>query len=285
MKPHQEKTALLNGHKMLACFEVSQPRFDLYWHHHACYELTCIVQGKGRRLVADSQEPFEQGDLVLCGPFLPHSWVSEEANTAPARAWVLHFSTESLAALTPFADAYQIQSLVKQAAFGLCLPKADLAIVQLMQALYQLEGLAQLAHFVQLIHLLLPMQGKKLASANYHLPQQNTITESRLNVAMQYLQKKFTTPDASIAQVANLIHMSKSAFCKFFKRNTGITFSTYLNELRISYACKLLIETERNIEQVAVAAGFESTTYFNRVFLKTKGLQPAKFRMAYKQAI
>ncbi|MCU0374112.1 MAG: AraC family transcriptional regulator [Chitinophagaceae bacterium] len=270
---------------MLACFEVSQPRFDLYWHHHACYELTCIVQGKGRRLVADSQEPFEQGDLVLCGPFLPHSWVSEEANTAPARAWVLHFSTESLAALTPFADAYQIQSLVKQAAFGLCLPKADLAIVQLMQALYQLEGLAQLAHFVQLIHLLLPMQGKKLASANYHLPQQNTITESRLNVAMQYLQKKFTTPDASIAQVANLIHMSKSAFCKFFKRNTGITFSTYLNELRISYACKLLIETERNIEQVAVAAGFESTTYFNRVFLKTKGLQPAKFRMAYKQAI
>lgn len=282
MKLHQEKTELLHGNKMLVCFEVSQPRFDLYWHHHACYELTCITHGQGRRLVADSQEPFEQDDLVLCGPFLPHSWVSEEAETKPAKAWVLHFSPDSLAALAPFTEADKIQSLVKQASFGLCLPKAGKAIVQLMQAVHQNDGLAQLAYFAQLIHLLLPMQGKKLASVNYHLPQQNTLTESRLNKAMQYLQKKFTTSEASIARVAKLVHMSDSAFCKFFKRNTGFTFSAYLNELRITFACKLLIETERNIEQVAHAAGFESTTYFNRVFLKAKGIQPAKFRMAYK---
>lgn len=283
MKLHQEKTALLSGKKMLACFEVEQQRFDLYWHHHACYELTYIVKGKGRRLIADSQEPFEQNDLVLCGPFLPHSWVSDEADTAPAKAWVLHFSPDCLSLLGAFNEDNKIETLIHQAASGLYMPTAGTTILQLLQAIQQNNGLTQLAYFAHLIELLLNMQGKKLASANYHLPQQNTLTENRLNIAMQYLYKNFKQNETNILAVSKLVHMSDSAFCKFFKRNTGFTFSGYLNELRISYACKMLIETEKNIDQVASAAGFNNTTYFNRVFLKSKGMQPARFRRAYKK--
>ena len=75
-----------------------------------------------------------------------------------------------------------------------------------------------------------------------------------------------------------MIHLSVSAFCKFFKRASGKTFSDYTNEIRIAFACQLLIETDMSISEIATASGFDSMSYFNRVFLKKKKIQPAAFR-------
>ena len=81
-----------------------------------------------------------------------------------------------------------------------------------------------------------------------------------------------------IKQVANLVFMTQSNFCKFFKKATGSTFSDYLNELRINEACHLLIYSEDNISKIAQDCGFESLSYFNRVFLKKKNINPSLFR-------
>ena len=83
----------------------------------------------------------------------------------------------------------------------------------------------------------------------------------------------------SLKEVADLIYMTESNFCKFFKKSTSITFSNYLNELRINAVCKLLLYSDDNIKNIAYSCGFESLSYFNRVFLKKKHMPPKEFRM------
>jgi AraC-like DNA-binding protein len=78
--------------------------------------------------------------------------------------------------------------------------------------------------------------------------------------------------------MAGLINLSESAFCKFFKRTTGRTFSDYVSDIRIGHACHLLSESDDTISAIAYRCGFESLTYFNRVFLRKKGVRPRDFR-------
>jgi AraC-like DNA-binding protein len=82
----------------------------------------------------------------------------------------------------------------------------------------------------------------------------------------------------TLKQVADLIYMSESNFCKFFKKATGTTFSDYVNDLRITEACHMLLYTDETISHIANACGFESLSYFNRVFLKKNKQTPSVFR-------
>jgi AraC-like DNA-binding protein len=92
-----------------------------------------------------------------------------------------------------------------------------------------------------------------------------------------HLQNHFQE-QISLKRVADLVFMSESNFCKFFKKATGTTFSDYLNDLRITEACHLLLSSEDNVSKIAHDCGFESLSYFNRVFLKKKKLTPSVFR-------
>jgi YesN/AraC family two-component response regulator len=101
--------------------------------------------------------------------------------------------------------------------------------------------------------------------------------QQRINKVFLYVQKEFKE-HISLKKAASIIHLSESAFCKFFKRASGKTFSTYVNDIRIAYASQLLIESDKAIGEIAFESGFESLTYFNRVFLKTKGVKPRELR-------
>ena len=102
-------------------------------------------------------------------------------------------------------------------------------------------------------------------------------TEGRIGKVFQYIHQH-SADTVSLGEMAALINLSESAFCKFFKRTTGKTFSDYLTDIRIGQACHLLSESDETISEVAYRSGFESLTYFNRVFLRKKGMRPREFR-------
>jgi mannose-6-phosphate isomerase-like protein (cupin superfamily) len=76
MKPKYERIEPGEG-RALRVLSIAQPSFDAEWHFHPEWELTLIVEGEGKRFVADSIEPFKAGDFVLLGPGLPHFWHSQ----------------------------------------------------------------------------------------------------------------------------------------------------------------------------------------------------------------
>ena len=109
------------------------------------------------------------------------------------------------------------------------------------------------------------------------IPAKGGQNEKRINKVFQYVQKGFSGKP-TLQEAAKSIHLSVSAFCKFFKRISGKTFSDYVNEIRIAHACTLLIETDKPVSVIANECGFENLAYFNRIFLRKKKMTPGKYR-------
>lgn len=82
----------------------------------------------------------------------------------------------------------------------------------------------------------------------------------------------------SLQEIADIASMTPQAFCKYFRERTQKTLTEFINEVRISHACKMLYSEEYSIEQVCYDSGFNSPSNFNRQFKKTVQMTPLEFR-------
>ena len=279
MRAQLEYLPALNAHRSLVAYRLNQPGFEFYWHYHPQYELTYIQEGSGMRLVGDSYEPFSPGDLVLLGPNLPHTWVSNKAEAGCCRALVVQFPAALIRPLQAYREWAPIDKMLQRASSGLWW--AHLAdgfdAEPLMQRIIDGSNMETLISLMTLLNELQQHPAVPVASAAYVLAGHGEVAASRLNEVFQYVQKNFGGA-ISLQQAASIAHLSTSAFCRFFKRASGKTFSDYVNEVRVASACSLLLSTDMSVGFVAQHCGFENLAYFNRVFLKKKGVSPTAFR-------
>lgn len=279
MKIHYEDIPAKQGNRAFLSYAYTAPAFAFRWHYHPEYELTLILRGSGKRLVGDSHENFVAGDLVLLGPELPHTWVSEQAAAATVSAAVTQFTPAFIGAFLHFPECAGIRSLLQQSKRGVFFPLTlEDPLLQDLYQLTEMEGVVRIGQLLQVLDQLSRRPGTPLASAYYQL-QKSAGTEKRINTVCQYVQQNLGAP-ISVQQAAAGIHLSVGAFCKFFKRTTGQTFSDYVNDLRIGQACQLLLDSEKSIAEIALQTGFENLSYFNRVFLRKKGKSPSVWRKA-----
>jgi AraC-like DNA-binding protein len=247
------------------------------WHYHPEYELTYISKGKGKRLVGDSFETFEAGDLVLIGPMIPHTWISDKMATENCRAIVIQFTHDFIEQLLQFPEMTALDKLFTKAGRGTHFNTAkNTNCIQLIEKMIKSNELISFTLLLQLLQELVSKKVLPLTSLHYK-PMKGNENQQRINKVFLYVQKEFKE-NVSLKKAASIIHLSESAFCKFFKRASGKTFSTYVNDIRISYASQLLIETDKAIGEIAFESGFESLTYFNRVFMKKNGIKPRELR-------
>ena len=261
----------------ILCYEVVVPSFEFYWHYHPEFELTYILKGKGRRMVGDSIENFAEGDLVLLGPSLPHTWVSDKLKKENCRAIVIQFSAGFTEPFLSLPEMKAIKKLLDKASNGIRFIKSNrLSYSEAVNKIYSENGVLLITSFLNFLEVLANQQMKTLASANFQ-KLNGLLHEGRINKVFHYIQNHFKG-EVDLQTASELIHLSQSAFCKFFKRSVGKTFSDYVNEIRIAHACNLLIETDKSISTVANECGFDNLAYFNRIFLKKKKLQPGRYR-------
>lgn len=243
--------------------------FPFLWHYHPEYELTLILEGSGKRIVGDNHAYFSAGDLVLLGPHLPHTWVSEMASAAV----VIQFTEEFIAPLIQYPECERIRRLLSRASQGIHFPRRG-GIQRAIETLPMNKGVNRITGLLEVLQAL--TGGVPLASS-YFQPAVGKKAEGRINKVFRYIHQHFSE-ELSLTRVAGLVGLSESGFCKFFKRTTGKTFSDYVVDIRIGHACHLLSESDETISGIAWRSGFESMTYFNRVFLKKKGIRPREFR-------
>jgi AraC-like DNA-binding protein len=279
MKPLFEDIDSKRGANSYVAYRYATAAFPFLWHYHPEYELTLILEGSGERLVGDSHEYFFPGDLVLLGPGLPHTWVSEMSSAAV----VIQFSERMVAPLLQFPECDRIRQLLARASQGLVFPKSGLS-----STIEKLPATKSVRRITALLEVLQGLAGPRMAAralaSPYFQPAAGKKTEGRIGKVFQYIHRH-SAETVSLSEMAALINLSESAFCKFFKRTTGKTFSDYLSEIRVGHACHLLSETDDTISEIAYRSGFESLTYFNRVFLRKKGVRPREFRKGvYRQS-
>ncbi len=258
------------------------PYFEFKWHYHPEYELTLITRGEGKRLVGDSYENFEAGDFVLLGSGLPHTWSSEPNVKDSASAVVIQFSAEFINSFLQYPEFEAIKRLLKASQTGLCFPaETTETIIKKIKKLPERTGIARVTSLLDILQMLSTQSGRQLSS-EFFASAKGKENEERINKVCGYIQKH-SAESISLDKAAGLVGLTNSAFCKFFKRVTGKTFSDYVNDIRTGNACRLLTESDRTINEIAFASGFESLTYFNRVFLKKKKMTPGVFRKSIKR--
>ncbi|MFN5312670.1 MAG: AraC family transcriptional regulator [Flavobacteriales bacterium] len=275
MKAFLEDIPSKKGKASFYSTKITVQSFEFKWHYHPEYELTYIVRGSGYRIVGNSHEHFASGDLVLLGSNLPHTWWGKNEDGSRSEAIVIQFSNEFIEPFLRLNEGHAIKALLESAAKGLRFESDD-ALVDKLVSIGQTKEMDSILSLLSILQDLTEKSGSNLCPDAYH----NVISkkfETRINKVCTYIQNHYSER-ISLQQVSELVFMTESNFCKFFKKATSTTFSDYVNDLRINEACHLLIYSEDNISKIAQDCGFESLSYFNRVFLKKKRIKPSLFR-------
>lgn len=277
MKPVREQIDSDKGGSFTA-YRLQLPRFAFTWHYHPEWELTYILRGRGRRLVGDSYQPFGPGDMVLLGANLPHTWESEQEEAEGVEAIVVQFPAglwERFALLPEFASVAQV---LARADRGLQFPAVPGFLLRRFEVLPDLQGAKRMLALFDVLAELASVSGVSLSSDLYR-PMLGDAPTDRINNVCRFIHQEAHRP-LPLAEVAAVACLQPSAFCRFFKRATGKTYSDYLNEIRIARTCVSLHEGKDSVAAIAFKAGYENLSYFNRVFKKRMGTTPRRFGVA-----
>jgi AraC-like DNA-binding protein len=255
-------------------------RFGFNWHFHAEIELTAILHSRGRRFVGDSIEAYGDGDLVLLGPNLPHTWHSEAGRRGRHEAVFCQFPETFLDMEMP--ELSGVKRLLQRASRGLRFTGAtQKAVLRKMEGLDRVQGLARLTGLLEILDLLARSRdGRPLASREF-VPELRRGDAERVDRVCRHLNDR-VTEGVTLAEAARVAHLSIPAFSRAFRRTTGKTLVGYLHELRTGLACRALIESERPVSDIAFASGFNNLSNFNRRFRSLKGMSPRDYRRAFR---
>jgi AraC-like DNA-binding protein/quercetin dioxygenase-like cupin family protein len=279
MKPKYERIEPGKG-RALQVLSIRQPAFDAEWHFHPEWELTLILEGEGKRFVADSMEPFKAGDFVLLGPGLPHFWHSQGGPSAgKARAVVVQFPASFPGeGMLELPEMRALRTLLGRGRRGLVFEGTHACrAAAAFESLPGLAGHALVLCLMQILGELAGSRARRLAGEGYIVDASAEGT-SRMGRAYAHLMAEFRNPGLSLGEVAAAAAMSPAAFSRFFKRISGRGLWDFLTELRIDHAAALLRETGDGVTQIAMESGFGTLSSFNRHFLKRHGCAPREYR-------
>ena len=270
--------------RLFAAFENWTRTFSAQYHFHPELELTAILGGNGRRIIGDHIETFAAGDLVLIGANVPHQYAGADARQSHSR-WagcvVIQFSPEALGfPLLNSAEGASLRVLLEKAARGLKFSDAvSRLVITKMRALVRTDGPARFITLLEILHLLAGAKETHRLASPSHVPSLDLRNSSRIARACEFIQKQFHEP-ISQADAASHVALSPSAFSRMFRRGTGLTFTKFLGGVRLSEACRLLMETDDTIVHICHCCGFANLSNFNRRFLAAKKVTPREFRRA-----
>ncbi len=276
MKPLIQKLPLPE-HSSFVADVFRTPCFETPWHYHEEYELVLILEGRGKRFVGNHVSDYQEGELDFLGSNLPH-WYRKEDARATGASLVIHFREAFLGqGFRSIPEMARIGLLFQKARMGLHL-KGPLRerVSEKMHELLKLQGMERLICLLTILTLLADATQYDLLSSP-ELGALNVKDSDRINKVFDYVMEHFKE-DIRIEQVADVASMSASGFSRYFKNRTKKNFSHFVNEIRIGYACKRLMESDLSVSQVCFESGFNNLTHFNKQFKEIVKSTPYQFQ-------
>lgn len=258
-------------------------RQEMPLHFHPELEITYITKGSGCRIVGDYHEPFAVGEVIFVPSGIPHCWIYSPESCLPdgqKDSLFVQFSSDMLLRGIGYfkemkAAVHRLLTIQQGVRIGGGTAEAVRSLLMGMQAQDASSRLFALMQMVQLIgqsNALYPI------GMSSHVCYGITTNMERTQTIFKYIMEHYREK-VDLPTIAALVHMSDTAFCRYFKRETGKTFISYINDYRIDVACSLLREhPQRDVSEVAWQCGFTDIPYFNRLFKRLKGVNPKEWR-------
>lgn len=274
------------------CFiliERQKTNFNFPIHIHPECELNFIENAKGaQRIVGDSIEEIDEEELVLVtNPHLEHAWKDYRNVSKNIHEITIQFHPDLLT--DTFLNKNQmisIRQLFRHAERGVAFSRESIAKVRpLLKTLTcENDSFYSLIKLLIILHELSIDKGmRELSTGQFaaNVMHQHYSDES-LGRVMDYLSRHYSEV-IRLSEVAEMVNMSESSFCRFFKQHTSKSFIDFLTDIRLGAASRALIDSSLSIAEIGYDCGFNNLSNFNRIFKKKKGVTPSEFRDNYRK--
>ena len=274
------------------CFiliERQKTNFNFPIHIHPECELNFIENAKGaQRIVGDSIEEIDEEELVLVtNPHLEHAWKDYRNVSKNIHEITIQFHPDLLT--DTFLNKNQmisIRQLFRHAERGVAFSRESIAKVRpLLKTLTcENDSFYSLIKLLIILHELSIDKGmRELSTGQFaaNVMHQHSSDES-LGRVMDYLSRHYSEV-IRLSEVAEMVNMSESSFCRFFKQHTSKSFIDFLTDIRLGAASRALIDSSLSIAEIGYDCGFNNLSNFNRIFKKKKGVTPSEFRDNFRK--
>lgn len=259
------------------------PHFTFPWHFHSEVEIVYVLRSYGMRFVADSVEPFSEGDLVLVGSQVPHYWKNDQAfykgnDDLRVSAVVVQFAPDFMEkAINTYPELLHVKELLNRAALGIHFSmKFSAAIGEEIKKLYHLQGFERMIALLSILDQMARTDDYRVLANTGFSSEMFTEPDFRLGRVLNFININYTRR-LTLPDLAQRFGMNPSAFSRYFKAKTGKTLVEYVNDMRVNYACKLLQSKTQNISQICFDSGFHNLSNFNRFFKAKIGVSPKEY--------
>lgn len=262
------------------------PYFDNPWHFHKEYELVMIEKSRGTRFIGNHVSHFIDGDLALIGSNIPHLYRNtedyyEKNSSLRANSIFIHFTKNFLG--NHFFDVPEmklVNRLLDRSSLALEIQGATKKYI--LNKLVGMDEENPARRLLSLLDILILLSQsndlKPLLPVGFSAD--NSGDTERINKVFEFILKNYKE-QIYVQDIASKLNMSVPAFSRYFKHHTRKTFSDYVTEIRIGYACKLLMENNHTISEISYRSGFDNLSNFYRHFRKTVGIIPKDYRSRF----
>lgn len=268
----------------LSVFSREESFFQSPFHSHPEFELVYILESHGKRIIGNAVESFESGDMVFLGDDIPHVWLNDEIfykgiNSLKAKAIVIYFSRDLFGdSFYELPEAQDVKKFFSQAIKGVSITGQTNALIsKKMEKLLKKKGFEVVMGLIEILFLLSKSKDLRYINDNSYISTNDDNKNDRLAEVFQYVKSNYKE-EISLDEIAKIANLTPTSFCRMFKSKTKKPFVEYLNEIRVSNACKYLIETDLGISEIAYECGYKTASNFNKLFKKLIGTTPKEYR-------
>ena len=264
-------------------------QFYEHLHRHNETQITWVISGEGTLIIDNLLEPFKPGDIFVIGANQTHVFKSDQhtpsdINQNPVHTLNIFFDTRGvIKSLLQFPEMRSIGKFLELSQHGLKVTEAHKDIIcEHMLAVKNNGAGFRLGAFIALLQLMANLKKWKYLSTTILAYDMPDIEGLRMKKIYDYTINNYME-DITLATIAAVIHLTPQSFCRYFKKHSLKTYTSFLNEVRVREACKKLTQKDfDSINAVAYQTGFKNVVSFNRVFKAIMKKSPRAFLKEYE---
>jgi AraC-like DNA-binding protein len=264
-------------------FDVNNKNGKPFWHFHPELQLVYVEGGSGKRHIGNHLSYFRRGDLVLIGPNLPHFGLTDQLRGNQFEI-IVQFREDFLG--RHFFDAPEmtaIKKLFERSRYGILFSRQlRKELGPRIRGLYERNSLDRMLELLEILQVLAETTEYELLNARDLALEVNQQENERIRKVYGYVRNNFRE-QIPLKAIAEEVNMTVPAFCRYFKKQSGKTFTQFVNEFRVIHACKLLTDGEDTISRIAMESGFNNFSHFNRLFRSIVDKTPNEYRLVFKE--
>lgn len=256
-----------------------------YWHFHPEVELVYVNKGQGKRHIGNHLSYFNNSMLVLIGANLPHNGFVDRLTTT-GKETIVQFKLDFLGnTFFNIPEMNNINALFQRAKKGILFkPETKGKVGPKIEAMTELQGMERVIQLLDILHDLSEANDYTLLNADGFAFEAELQDSEKIDIIFKHVNNNFKR-HISLDEIADKVSMTTPAFCRYFKKATGKTFTKLVNEYRVVHATKLLQENQTSITDICFECGFNNFSHFNRLFKEFTGKSASKYRSEMKKMI